>query len=566
MNTSPHNPHDSQATLLMLADNATEHGELPAMLQMEGFNCLSVNCILDAKREIAGKVVELLIISGRGCVCDQVAQFRELTDNYLPVVVLSDELTDQVLDHYADAEIDAVILSPINFRLLLIKIRSLLRLRQLHKLESEHRKQLQTYSEMLDLEREVAAKIFNNILKGHLLETQALKAVISPMSLFNGDLVLAAKSPENHLYVLLGDFTGHGLAASIAAKPVALVFSGMTQKGFSIGDIVTEINAKLHKMLPTNIFLAATVAALNPEARTLSLITCGLPGHFLVNHETKACKTISSVNLPLGIVPVIDLHEQVYNVRGGECLYMLTDGIFEAENSAGEPFGGDRIVDALCDDPADDIENLQRRLAEHCGGLVQQDDITFVKLICDVDNVPWCEAGVQETRRSVAALTWKTVMEFDISTLREINPVPLMVNTIMEVQSLQQYRQAIFMIVSELFVNALDHGLLGLDSGIKSTPEGFMQFYTQKEERLRACKRGKIRFSFTHKPTGQGGRLIVEVRDSGGGFNWRHWTQLRLDDNHGYCGRGIRLVENLCSSLMFLERGNLVRAVFDWAL
>ncbi|MDD1620303.1 MAG: SpoIIE family protein phosphatase [Methylococcaceae bacterium] len=563
MNTEPQTQPDRQATVLLLAGDAAEQSGLSTLLRQEGFNCHAVACVLDAERAIASKAIDLLIICGLSSICDHVARFRRLIDAYLPVIAISDELTDDVLDHHADMEIDAVILRPINFRLLLIKIRSSLRLRQLYQLEFEHRKQLQSYSEMLHLEQEVAAKIFNNILKGHFLETEAVKAVISPMSLFNGDIALVAKSPDGQLHVLLGDFTGHGLSASIAAKPTALIFSGMTQKGFAIGDIVTEINAKLQKMLPVNIFLAATVVALNPEAKTLSMITCGLPEHFLVDEAARSYKTIPSVNIPLGIQADMDIHEQVYNISGGERLYLLTDGIFEAENVDGEPFGSQRIIDAICEKNIDDIENLQIRLAEHCGGLVQKDDITFVRLICDVDKVPWRDTGLPEAKRHVDALTWKYMMEFDISTLREINPVPLMVNTAMEIQGLQEHRQAVFMIVSELFTNALDHGLLDLDSGIKAMPDGFMDFYALKEERLRTRSQGKIRFLFVHRPTEQGGRLTIKVWDSGAGFDWQRWTQ-ELDNNLGYCGRGVRLVETLCTSLIFQGRGNRVEAVFDW--
>lgn len=564
INTKMQTLPDQNATILLLEEPLSPRDGLSAKLRQEGFQCKSVSCIVDAQQAMVAETIALLIIARHHCLCEEVSRFRALTDVYLPVLVISDRLTDEVLDRYAGAEIDAVILRPVNFRLLLIKIRSSLRLRELYLREIEQRKLLLNYWQMVDLEQEVAAKIFNNVLKSHFLETEAVKAVISPLALFNGDLVLVAKTPENHLHVLLGDFTGHGLSASIAATPTAEIFYGMTQKGFAIADIVAEINGKLHKMLPANIFLAATVAALKPDSKTLSIIACGLPDHFLVDHAANDCKIIRSLNIPLGIQADIDIEEQGYNVGGSECLYLFTDGIFEAENSRGEPFGWQRIRDAICEKEVADIENLQTRLAEHCQGLNQKDDITFVKLICDVENVPWGDTDSPQAKRRVEALTWKNMMEFDIDTLRVTNPVPLMVNALMEIQGLQEHRQAIFMIVSELFANALDHGLLDLDSAIKSTPEGFLRFYELKDERLKTCPRGKIRFLFAHRPTAQGGRLTIKVWDSGAGFNWHSWWQA-LDDNQGYCGRGVKLVEALCSKLTYQGKGNLVTAVFDWA-
>lgn len=564
MNFDIQSAPNQHATILLLEDSLSADEGLFARLQQEGFICHSVNLVNDAERALGELGVDLLIICRHDWSCEEVGQFRELSETYLPVLVISNDLTEDVLDHYDEAEIDAVILRPINFRLLMIKIRASLRLRHLYEIEIDQRKQLQHYSEMIDLEQEVASKIFNNVLKGHFLETEAVRAVISPMSLFNGDLVLVSRTPENHLHVLLGDFTGHGLSASIAAKPTALIFSGMTQKGFSITDIVAEINVKLQKMLPANIFLAATVLALKPESKTLNLITCGLPEHFLFDPETRSCISIRSLNIPLGIQESFDIQEQVYNLKGKERLFLLTDGVFEAENSDGVAFGSQRIIDAISEQNVDCIENLKTRLAEHCGGLNQRDDITFLKIICDVENVPWRDTGIQpKEKRQMEALSWKNMMEFDISALRVLNPVPLMVNTLMELQGLQDHRQAIFMIVSELFANALDHGLLELDSSIKSTPDGFIQFYALREERLQSCSDGKIRFLFSHRPSEQGGRLTIKVWDSGHGFNWRSWWR-ELGDNQGYCGRGVKLVETLCSRLTYQGKGNLVTAVFDW--
>lgn len=180
-----------------------------------------------------------------------------------------------------------------------------------------------------------------------------------------------------------------------------------------------------------------------------------------------------------------------------------------------------------------------------------------------MSSMQWQDKVTKEANREGNTLTWKYIIEFDVSTLRVINPVPMMVDALMEIQGLQEHRQAIFVIINELFANALDHGLLGLDSSLKSSPEGYMHFYALKDQRLQHCMQGKIGFVFVHKPSGHGGRLRIKVWDSGGGFNWRNWGQ-ELDENLTYYGRGLKLVENLCTNLAFRGRGNQVTADFDW--
>jgi hypothetical protein len=242
---------------------------------------------------------------------------------------------------------------------------------------------------------------------------------------------------------------------------------------------------------------------------------------------------------------------------------MFTDGVFEAENGNGEAFGSERVVQAICHSQAG-LDDLRAKLNEHCLSLGQQDDISLVKLVCDVENAPWRNEETHHQARVMKATSWKSSMEFEIDALREISPVPVMVNALMDIQGLQDHRQSIFMIVNELFANALDHGLLELDSQIKSTPDGFMNFYMLKEERLQNCNTGRIRFQFSHQPIENGGRLIIKVMDSGAGFGWQQMQQLHLTQNSGFNGRGLNLVETLCSSLTYHGKGNRVTAVFDW--
>ncbi|WP_020485441.1 ATP-binding SpoIIE family protein phosphatase [Methylomonas sp. MK1] len=558
-------PLPAQTSVVLLEDTGANSNadSLQGVLRAQDFRCAVASSAEEVIELLTSAPVDLLIIACRDWPWRQVADMRDAADSYLPIILIADALTDTLLDHCAAVEIDAVICRPVNQHLLLLKIRSSLKLRMLYQHEHAQKTQLLDYWQTSDLEHEVAAKLFNDVLKADFLETEAVAVVMSPMALFNGDLVLVAKTPENHLHVLLGDFTGHGLSASIAATPLADIFYGMTRKGFDINEIVAEINAKLYRMLPANRFLAATVVALYPESSSMKSITCGLPEHFLVNHADNSFLAIHSLNIPLGIQPSIDIEEQLHRVSENQRLYLLTDGIFEAENAEGELFGGERILNAIRQSKSDDIRNLQASLEAHTGGAVQKDDNTLVIVSCAVDSVPWGRREVRLPRQRIAATTWKQVMEFDIDSLRLINPVPVMVNTVMEIQGLQNYRQDIFMIVSELFANALDHGVLGLDSDLKSSPEGFMRFYAMKDERLQQLQRGRIRLSFIHQATESGGRLVVKVLDSGNGFDWQRRNSVRKGDE-AYCGRGIVMLETLCSSLVYHGCGNRVTAVFDW--
>lgn len=563
MNLSPPNPANPEM-ILLISDEMIHDQSLLQFLVKAGYR---IHCVASAPEAMQFLETEdgvgLLIIATKACLSAEVDSLRRLADDYLPIIVVSEVIDDALMDGYQDASIDSYVVRPVNFRLLQTKIKSAFRMRQLYQHEFDQRSQLMNYRQNVEIERELAAKIYNTVFQSNLLKTEAVKSVMSPLALFNGDLLLVEKTPDNHLYLLLGDFTGHGLSASVGATPVADVFYGMVRKGFSLPDIVQEINLKLYNMLPANMFLAATAVGLYPDSKTLSLITCGLPEHFIVNDLDGSHAIVKAKNIPLGILDRMDLEIKNFSVDNHHHLFLMTDGVFEAMNPKGEAFGSERALSAIKQNPRDGLVVLHACLKEHTQGASQQDDISLVELVCDVDKIPWQASSVAQPEHQPVALHWKSCMEFDIDALRIVNPVPVLVNALMEIQGLKRYRQAIFIVVSELFANALDHGVLKLDSAVKSSPEGFMRFYQLKEDRLSNYGQGKVRLSVIHKPTSKGGQLTIKVTDSGDGFDWKMRQQL-LDCNEGFCGRGVKLVETLCSSLTYHGKGNRVTAVFDW--
>lgn len=556
-------PAQKSPKILLIQQDDAIRNALDRLLHAADYRCQVVSSLAGVHDLLDVESFDLVIIGSELDLSAQILEMRKSLEIYLPVVVICDQIDDALLDRFERLGVEAYITLPVNDRLLMRKIESSLELRQLHRQEIALRKQLQAYQQHLVMEQEVAARIFDKVLKQHFLETDAVTAVMSPMALFNGDLLLVSRTPDNRLHLMLGDFTGHGLAASIAATPTAEIFYGMTQKGFAITDIVNEINGKLCRMLPVNMFLAATAVALYPDSKVLTAITCGLPEHYLVNQHDGSWQTVLSRNIPLGIQEGFKFEEQNFSVDAVHHFYLFTDGVFEAENVTGEPFGSSGVVRAICGSENKGITRLQAELAEHTQGVGQQDDMAIVKLTCDVKNVSWRDTGSQSANRKLKPTNWSQSMMFDIDTLRVVNPVPVMVNALMDIQGLQGHRQAIFIIVSELFANALDHGLLGLSSSLKSSPEGFMEYYQQRDERLQKCGQGRIRFSFAHQATSAGGRLTIKVMDTGAGFDW----QLRSQDstqNLSFCGRGLHLVRELCSSLRFHGKGNRVTAAFEW--
>jgi anti-sigma regulatory factor (Ser/Thr protein kinase) len=127
-----------------------------------------------------------------------------------------------------------------------------------------------------------------------------------------------------------------------------------------------------------------------------------------------------------------------------------------------------------------------------------------------------------------------------------------------------------FTVLSELFQNALEHGLLGLDSALKSEPDGFERYLERRAQRLAALAQGEIAVRVEHRALDSGTqRVQIVVRDTGKGFDHvehlaRLTTASSADPLLLPSGRGIGLLYKLCDAVAFNASGNETRVEFGY--
>jgi CheY-like chemotaxis protein len=555
--------------VLIVDDSELQRKILLEYLEESGFEVLiakngkeGIKCYKEGSPDIVLMDVEMPEMDG----LEATRRIRKMMGgHHIPIIFTTALNNDKQLEACIDVGGDDFIAKPINPVVLKAKIKSLLRMNDLIVDQAKQKEDLlNTQNETLR-EQEVAAEIFGKIVHEGSLDVPNIKHLLSPMSLFNGDLLLAAHTPTGQLQILLGDFTGHGLIASIGAGPAAEIFYGMTAKGFGVEEIIPEINKKMCKVLPTGMFLAACLISFDKQQGLLSIFTGGLPDHLLFSKDSEEVERITSSNLPLGIIDneQMDFVFDHLEVNADQRLYLFTDGIIETRNKNGKEAGIEGVEWCLLN-PIIEGDGFNSILESHerfAGSSAQEDDLTLIEVDFDPSLAVSEEHGVIQKAKKPTA--WKTSMTLGAGALKSTNPVPMIVNQIMELQGLQSYREAIYTIMTELYVNALDHGLLGLDSSLKEDAEGFMHYFSLREERLEAFDMGQIKVSFKHQPTTSGGQLTILVQDSGSGFEIDTVVK-NLEDNVGYSGRGIPLVKKLCSSLGYSDAGRRAKAVFDW--
>jgi len=486
-------------------------------------------------------------------------------ERLVPLIFLTSLSDADALVRCLEAGGDDFLTKPYNRIIIEAKINAFNRMRLMHRTLSEHRDLIRDRNRQLTEEQEIAKRVFENIAHTGCLDAPNIRFHASPMSIFNGDVLFACPRPAGGMQILVGDFTGHGLPAAVGAMPVAEIFYGMTSKGFSGSDVLREINQKLGRILPTGMFCCAAMIQADFHLNQLQIWNGGLPDGVLIRRNG-ALETVASRHLPLGVLGAarFDAGMEVFRTEPGDTLLMMTDGVLEAENHQGSMYGEDRLRRSLEDRDAGSspFDAVMAGIRAFTGKQPEQDDVTLLALemVKEADLVGVSERLPQSALEGPAE--WHCVYEIQDRSLGQFSPLPLLLHICMEVPGLRRKSGEIYTLLSELYTNALEHGVLGLSSDWKATPDGFGRYYAERERRLQTVTDHFIRFTLSHTMTGQGGQLTIVCEDSGSGFDYQEHTE--EGNENGYSGRGLMLLRKLGHSLNFREYGSRVEIVYDW--
>ncbi len=566
--------------ILIVDDELSNRMILSAILKKESYTVVSAVNGQEAIDVFQQEEPDLVLMDIMMPVMDGYEATRKIKaisqEKFTPIIFLTAMTDEQALRRCVDVGGDDFLSKPYNQVIIKAKIDALERMSQLYNTVNKQKHELLAHQEHESKEQEVARKVFDSILNPGCLSAENIKLHLSPMSLFNGDVVLAAVKPTGGLHVLFGDFTGHGLAASLGALPLSDVFYSMTAKGYSIHDVVREINRKLKHQLPTGMFLAACLVEIDTINNILKYWNGAIPAAWL--HKGDSVVELKSRHLPLGILDDSSFSDKVdiIKINDNDKVILSTDGILEAENSSGEMFGVERFTNCLQvnmnnTDSADNdreidlFEHILDTLDNFIQGQEQSDDVTLGVISCDMAYINQL-ASQRGSYKKFVPTHWEFELLFYYDCIKTIDPVPLINQIMGEIQGHQIQQDKLSTVLTELFCNALDHGLLGLDSSIKSSPEGFMQFYTDKEERLNKLDSGSIKISVKNIPNNTGGDLFIIFEDSGQGFDVSSLEKTETDKEFPiFSGRGLSLIKNYCQSVSFNDVGNRVECIYSWS-
>jgi phosphoserine phosphatase RsbU/P len=277
--------------------------------------------------------------------------------------------------------------------------------------------------ESLEKELAIAREVQQTLLPSSLTTTEAveLASYFEPSAAIGGDYFDLLRLDQGRLAVVIADVSGHGLSAGLRMAMLKAALVMLMEQGLEPRAILARLDRMIRSEESTRTgrpMVTATLSLFDPGSGRLEITNAGHPPAYRLyparastadagaeepaspsskgSEGAPAADPSGSVSIPatdiLEVEEILlpspplgalggDYLSRSMNLEPGELVVWLSDGLIEASDPAGTPFGYDRVVEALRGPRAGAAEVRDRLLAAiaaHCGTQPPDDDRTLV--------------------------------------------------------------------------------------------------------------------------------------------------------------------------------------------
>ena len=193
-----------------------------------------------------------------------------------------------------------------------------------------------------------------------------------------GDYYDFFEQPDGSLYAICGDATGHGTPSGMLVSITKAGIIGLPQ--MSPKDMLHELNRVVKKVDLGILRMSLNIALVKDNQITLS--SAGMPPYFIYRAATNTTEEIQLSGVPLGSFNDVHFDQTSTTFNSGDILVIISDGLPEAPNLAGELFDYQKLQDLITTygnkTAQEVIDQLMIEADAWLSGNHNPDDITLV--------------------------------------------------------------------------------------------------------------------------------------------------------------------------------------------
>jgi phosphoserine phosphatase RsbU/P len=184
------------------------------------------------------------------------------------------------------------------------------------------------------------------------------------------DLVQSDKG----LSLIVADVSGKGVSAAVVASILQGMLYSHLSEDAEVSEMLSTVNRFLFEKIGGQKYATLVIARISP-AGEMELMNCGHVPPIIVSGE-KVIK-LEDGNLPVGLIPFAQFQSARHQLKPGDRIVVVTDGVTEAEDASGEFFGYDRL-EKCC---PGGFEAIERAVTAFRGATPLSDDCTMTEIL-----------------------------------------------------------------------------------------------------------------------------------------------------------------------------------------
>lgn len=381
-----------------------------------------------------------------------------------------------------------------------------------------------------------------------------IETYFKPLDVLSGDIYGSINIKDGKYLFYIIDAMGKGLSASVTALQSTSFINhslelSILKLDFDLNRTITSFLHYIRDRLMEEEALCLVFALLDTHKNTLTVANYGMPPILLADAQNNI-ETVRPNNLPI-MRCIADKNIDVVDLNNVEKIMIMSDGLIETTTKDNNLY-----MDYLKEDLVNSYskKHLLSKMTPRINP--NEDDITFFFIRKSVRNEKYDhEYTIHSDLDEVINISQKLTKQMIADGIAEQD-----VNTL-------EYA------VSEIMMNALEHGNLGLGYSAKQEliANGIYDEYLMKNADKEAPGNKKtisLSYSFSKPQNSSAGLISIKIQDQGHGFTpaniFKYHSfdgNLSHIDKSSYNGRGIFITDTLVDGLYYNEQGNCAHII-----
>ena len=209
-------------------------------------------------------------------------------------------------------------------------------------------------------------------------------AALEPARRVGGDFYDCFMLDRQRMFFVVADVSGKGLAAALfmASAKSHLKSAALLHPG-DISGVMASAQAEIGRENPEQMFITLFAAILHVDSGRLEYVNAGHDAPYAHKPGAATVRLEQAGGPPLCVMEGFEYSGGSRSLAPGEWLCVMTDGVTEATNAAGEFFGGARVAAMLEEAPelqwpGETVNRIRSRVHAFASGTEPADDMTLL--------------------------------------------------------------------------------------------------------------------------------------------------------------------------------------------